>query len=294
MTVVRGKGRGLELMFADRAFEDALVELRARLSERASFYSGSTAIAVFGSPAPSADELSTLRSALEGAGVTLESVCGPSELEAVAGEAGLAFSLRAAVTPGEELVRRRANRPKRGAIALSESARSLVADFAGARADLAARRLDPPLRQFTPVPVAVPPAAVAAPAVSVVSAVETNPATSTLYHVGTVRGGQSLHHVGNLIVVGDVNPGSELVASGDILVFGSLRGVAHAGAQGDDRARVYALELAATQLRIATFIAADDTKTTAAVQPEVACVIDGRITILAHDRAQQLSREGLH
>ena len=294
MTVVRGKGRGLELMFADRAFEDALVELQARLGERVSFYNGSTATAVFGSPVPSAGELMTLRSALEDAGVTLEAVGGPGDLEPVAAEVGIPFSLRAAVTPGEELVRRRANRPKRGEIALSESARSLVADFAGARADLAARRLDPPLRQFTPVPVAAPPVSVAAPAVMPVSAFEAAPATSTLYHVGTVRGGQSLHHVGNLIVVGDVNPGSELVASGDILVFGSLRGVAHAGAQGDENARVYALELAATQLRIATFIAADDTKAKGAMQPEVACVIDGRITIVAHDKAQQFSREGLH
>jgi septum site-determining protein MinC len=95
--------------------------------------------------------------------------------------------------------------------------------------------------------------------------------------------------------MGDVNPGSELVATGDIVVFGSLRGVAHAGAQGDASARVYALELAATQLRIATFIAADDAKgKTGAAQPEAACVIDGRITIVAHDRAQQLPREEVH
>ncbi|MDP9018033.1 MAG: septum site-determining protein MinC, partial [Candidatus Eremiobacteraeota bacterium] len=115
------------------------------------------------------------------------------------------------------------------------------------------------------------------------------------YHVGTVRGGQSLHHVGNLVVMGDVNPGSELVASGDIVVFGALRGVAHAGAQGDRTARVYALELSATQLRIATFIAADD----ASQKPhspgaEVACVLEGRITIVPLDQAQHLIREELH
>ena len=70
---------------------------------------------------------------------------------------------------------------------------------------------------------------------------------ATLYHVGTLRGGQSLHNLGNIVVVGDVNPGAELVASGDIVVFGALRGVAHAGAQGDAGARVYAIELAPTQ-----------------------------------------------
>ena len=81
---------------------------------------------------------------------------------------------------------------------------------------------------------------------------------ATLYHRGTLRGGQALHNLGNLVVVGDVNPGAELVASGDIVVFGALRGVAHAGAQGDRAARVIALELAATQLRIATAIASGD------------------------------------
>ena len=263
MSVVRGKGRGLELMFSGRAFEEALLELTARLEERATFYNGSTATAVFGDEGPTEDELAELRSVLEAAGVTLAGV-------------------RTAVVPGEELARRRANRPRRE-IELSDAARSLAADFAGARADLAARRTAAPIRQFTPPPPAPVP---------VVAAVQPPPPVSTLYHVGTVRGGQSLHHVGNLIVVGDVNPGSELVASGDIVVFGSLRGVAHAGAQGDASARVYALELAATQLRIATFIAADDPSKKTAAGPEAACVLDGRITIVPHDRAHQLTREG--
>ena len=82
-------------------------------------------------------------------------------------------------------------------------------------------------------------------------------APATLYHAATLRGGQALHHDGNIVVVGDVNPGAELVAGGDVLVFGRLAGVAHAGAQGDENARVLRLDLDATQLRIATFIAAD-------------------------------------
>ncbi|GAC1389115.1 MAG: hypothetical protein NVSMB31_04510 [Vulcanimicrobiaceae bacterium] len=289
MTVVRGKGRGLELMFADRAFGEALVELQARLDERSTFYNGSSATAVFGALAPSPDELTSLQSILTSAGVTLAALAGPPELEALAAQSNMAFTLRAAVTPGEELVRRRANRPARGPIELSEAARSLAADFAGARADLAARRTAP-LRQFTPAAAAVvPPAPVAALPVPAAAT------STTHYHVGTVRGGQSLHHVGNLVVMGDVNPGSELVASGDIVVFGSLRGVAHAGAQGDRTARVYALELAATQLRIATFIAADDAARKGhSPGAEVACVLDERITIVPLEQAQQLIREELH
>ena len=102
------------------------------------------------------------------------------------------------------------------------------------------------------LPERVAPAPEPAPVLRVVEA-----APGTLYHVGTLRGGQALHHVGNIVVVGDVNPGAELVATGDIVVFGRLAGVAHAGAQGEQTARVFALDLDATQLRIATFIAAD-------------------------------------
>jgi septum site-determining protein MinC len=93
-----------------------------------------------------------------------------------------------------------------------------------------------------------------------------------------------LHNVGNIVVVGDVNPGAELVATGDIVVFGALRGVAHAGAQGDVTACVHAIQLAPTQLRIATFIAADagDRKQTA-IHPETARVQNDRIVIFPRE-----------
>ncbi|MBD5633872.1 MAG: septum site-determining protein MinC, partial [Candidatus Eremiobacteraeota bacterium] len=99
----------------------------------------------------------------------------------------------------------------------------------------------------------------------------------TLYHRGTLRGGQTLQQLGSIVVVGDVNPGAELIATGDIVVFGALRGTAHAGAQGDASARVFALELAATQLRIATFIAADDGMRGRSREAEVAYVEGERI-----------------
>jgi septum site-determining protein MinC len=102
---------------------------------------------------------------------------------------------------------------------------------------------------------------------------------STLYHRGTLRGGQALHNLGNLVVIGDVNPGAELVASGDIVVFGALRGVAHAGAQGDRSARVIALELAPTQLRIATLIATSDAGPKPR-GPEHASIADERIVVV--------------
>lgn len=67
----------------------------------------------------------------------------------------------------------------------------------------------------------------------------------------TLRSGQVLRHPGHITVIGDVNPGAELTAGGSIVVWGRLRGSAHAGALGDTNAVVCALELMPTMLRIA-------------------------------------------
>ncbi|WP_448379851.1 septum site-determining protein MinC, partial [Gloeomargarita sp.] len=55
---------------------------------------------------------------------------------------------------------------------------------------------------------------------------ETAPA---LYVNHAVRSGVEVRHPGTVVVVGDVNPGGCVVADGDIVVWGRLRGVAHAG-----------------------------------------------------------------
>lgn len=67
---------------------------------------------------------------------------------------------------------------------------------------------------------------------------------------GTIRSGETVDHHGDLVVLGDVNPGSELLADGDIVVMGSLKGLPHAGASGDNKAAVIALEIACPRLRI--------------------------------------------
>jgi len=56
-------------------------------------------------------------------------------------------------------------------------------------------------------------------------------------------------------VLGDVNPGAEVIAVGNVIVFGNLRGVAHAGAGGDRSARIWALSIEPSQLRIADLVA---------------------------------------
>jgi septum site-determining protein MinC len=257
---------GLEIALAGRDLAEAFEELEARLGERPGFYRGTSATANFGAHAPTEEEVERLRGLLEGAGIELSSI--------VQGDAE---------PPVQELARRRAMRPARE-VQLSDSARSLVADFAGARTDIAERRRrgESSVRRLPERP----PASEPAPVLRVVEA-----APETLYHVGTLRGGQALHHVGNIVVVGDVNPGAELVATGDVVVFGRLAGVAHAGAQGESSARVYALDLDATQLRIATFIAAD-AGAKRAPRPEAALVRDGRIAVVPLDQLDALGAIG--
>lgn len=76
----------------------------------------------------------------------------------------------------------------------------------------------------------------------------------TKFYKGTVRSGQLINFDGNLVIVGDVNPGGEIVATGNVVVMGSLRGIVHAGADGNTEAIVVALNLQPTQLRIANVI----------------------------------------
>jgi septum site-determining protein MinC len=96
----------------------------------------------------------------------------------------------------------------------------------------------------------------------------------------TLRSGQSIHHPGHVIVIGDVNPGAEIVAGGHVVVWGRLRGTVHAGATGDEAATVCALDLSPTQLRIAGYITRSPEERRANPVPEVAAVRDGQIVAM--------------
>ncbi|MBE0410583.1 MAG: septum site-determining protein MinC [Anaerolineales bacterium] len=92
----------------------------------------------------------------------------------------------------------------------------------------------------------------------------------------TLRSGFSLQHAGHVIVIGDINPGAEVVAGGDIVVWGHLRGMVHAGAEGDEDSVVCALDLSPTQLRIANKIAVTPSRH-GKPQPETARIVDGNV-----------------
>ena len=96
----------------------------------------------------------------------------------------------------------------------------------------------------------------------------------------TVRSGQQVFYPGNVVILGDVNPGGEVVAGGNIIVMGIFRGVAHAGAMGDKQAIVAALRLEPSQLRIAGYITrAPEGDFSTLGQPEIARVQDGVVII---------------
>ena len=104
----------------------------------------------------------------------------------------------------------------------------------------------------------------------------------------TLRSGQIVRYPAAVVVLGDVNPGAEIIAGSDIIVLGSLRGLVHAGATGNDEAVVCALTLSASQLRIGNHIAmAPETKQKNRYRffrrtlpmPECARIQDGSIVV---------------
>jgi len=102
---------------------------------------------------------------------------------------------------------------------------------------------------------------------------------STITVKKTVRSGQRLTFDGNLVIMGDVNPGAEVIASGDIIVLGKLRGTAHAGAVGDQQAQIISFQLKPVQIRIAEVITRAPEQESGLQGPEVAKIKDGIIVV---------------
>lgn len=96
----------------------------------------------------------------------------------------------------------------------------------------------------------------------------------------TIRSGQTVESEGNLVVIGDVNPGGVVMAKGNIVILGALRGIAHAGSDGNREAIVAAFYLQPTQLRIANIIARrPDDEIEYSKWPEIARVEDDVVII---------------
>jgi septum site-determining protein MinC len=93
----------------------------------------------------------------------------------------------------------------------------------------------------------------------------------------TLRNGRTVRSDGHVVVHGDVNPGAQIIAGGSVYVWGKVRGIVHAGANGDETAVVCALDLVPMQLRIANFITVSPDDKRRKPRPEMASVREGKI-----------------
>ncbi len=108
----------------------------------------------------------------------------------------------------------------------------------------------------------------------------------TKYIKQTIRSGQVINYEGNIVIIGDCHPGCEVTAFGDITVWGILSGIAHAGAGGNQKAKVRALKMNAIQLRIANcYSRRPDSLNTVYIEktnsftPEEARIVNGEIVV---------------
>lgn len=110
---------------------------------------------------------------------------------------------------------------------------------------------------------------------------QNNRTNDTKFIETTLRSGNEIISDGHIVVLGDVNPGAILKAKGNILVMGKLRGIAHAGIDGNNNAFIAANSLMPNQIRISDIIsrAPDNAKDVERITPEKAFISDGRIII---------------
>ena len=78
--------------------------------------------------------------------------------------------------------------------------------------------------------------------------------SETKYVYNSIRSGTREEYMGSIVICGDVNSGAEIVAGGNIAIIGTLRGVAHAGANGNNKATIAANVIETTQIRISNLV----------------------------------------
>ncbi|MCO7175583.1 septum site-determining protein MinC [Sporolactobacillus kofuensis] len=111
-----------------------------------------------------------------------------------------------------------------------------------------------------------------------------------------IRSGQKLSVEGDLLLIGDVNPGGTVIATGNIYILGTLRGVAIAGSLDDGKhAVIVASVMLPTQLKIGQVISRTDDEerredTINKHIPECA-YLDGTIGKIVIDRMQAVLKK---
>ncbi len=108
----------------------------------------------------------------------------------------------------------------------------------------------------------------------------------------TLRSGQKVETEHSLVICGDVNSGAEIIAGGDIIVLGTLRGVAHAGAYDETGGGrfIFSLDLRPTQLRIGSVISRGSNERSEV--PEMARVEGDMIVVEPYRSRNRVLRSG--
>lgn len=99
----------------------------------------------------------------------------------------------------------------------------------------------------------------------------------SIFISSTVRSGQRIECEGDIVVLGDVNPGAEIIAGGSIAIFGTLRGLAHAGAGGREDVCVAALYMRPKQLRLSGRVVMPEENKKEPVVGEIAHLVNDRV-----------------
>ena len=108
---------------------------------------------------------------------------------------------------------------------------------------------------------------------------QAEPKGETVIVPRTVRGGGRIESSASVVIIGDVNAGAEVVAEDDIIVLGTLRGLAHAGSSGNDKAFIWAQHILSPQLRIGNALAQAGDGAPSANGPEMAQLVNGQIVL---------------
>lgn len=95
----------------------------------------------------------------------------------------------------------------------------------------------------------------------------------------TVRGGQCVRYVGNVVIVGDVNAGAEVYAGGNIMVLGTVRGHVHAGYSGNEKSIIGAFCMQPEIIQIGSIITRSPEGGEKPPYPEIAKIKDGAIVV---------------
>ena len=103
--------------------------------------------------------------------------------------------------------------------------------------------------------------------------------SETKFHRGSLRSGQKLESEGSLVIIGDVNSGAEVIASDNIIILGTLRGLAHAGAKGNKQAIIAAGLIDTVQIRIANIVKEIDRDEEPLHKQSCVSIVDDQIVI---------------